>query len=278
MAAAFTTKLAMIAPPEDDDAAPIAQSVSELVAQRRRSPSRGSFIASVQSLRQASTRDLLHRLRSIEDPLAFWVLHLELDKRDVPPCLRWPRRDETPQLVFLSWLADVYWLARRYPDHVPLYSRWKGLFVHKPASCQWHKTAIWVFKLRHSASYLHAKGLGLSDEQRQPLMTMVSNAMRGDRDVIKRLPQLRDRIREHAADNRDKSGRVTTEDITERRVELLRLFLLAGRNRTRTAEYVELLGGQKISRQSVTRQLEAIEAATRLRLLKSASHARLSPL
>lgn len=109
-------------------------------------------------------------------------------------------------------------------------------------------------------------------------MTMVSNAMRGDRDVIKRLPQLRDRIREHAADNQDKSGRVSLGSITERRVELLRLFLLAGRNRTRTAEYVELLGGQKISRQTVTRQLEAIEAATRMRLLKSGSHARLSPL
>lgn len=102
-------------------------------------------------------------------------------------------------------------------------------------------------------------------------MTMVSNSMRGDRDVIKRLPQLRDRIRVHASANRDKSGRVGTEEITERRVELLRLFLLAGRNRSRTAEYVKVLTGQKISRQAVTRHLEAIEAATRMRLLKSGS-------
>lgn len=263
------TKLVMHVEADHDDASRHCLSVPELVARRRGTSLAAPFIRSVEGIRQATTRDLLRRLQQVEDPLTIWVLHLELDKRDVPPCLRWPRRDETLQVVFLSWLADVYWLARRYPDHEPFYTRWRGLFKRKPAADDWHKTAIWVFRSGHSASYYHAKGLGLSERQRQPLMTMVSNAMRGDRDVLKRLPQLRERIWLHAEANRDRSGQYSPAEVAERRTEYLRLFLLASRNRTRTAEYFEVLHGSRISRQALTRQLEAIEAATGLRLLKS---------
>lgn len=264
-------KLAMTAEADHDDTWRHCLSVPELVARRRHTPLAAPFIRSVEGIRQANTSNLLRNLQSVEDPLTSWVLHLELDKRDVPPCIRWPRRDETPQMVYLTWLADVYWLARRYPDHQPLYTRWRGLFDRKPASDSWHKTAIWVFRSGHSAGYYHSKGLGLTDRHKQELMTMSSNATRGDREMIKRLPQLRNRIWMHASENRDRAGRFSTDEITDRRVELLRVFLLARRNRTRAARYLELLHGQRISRQALTRQLEAIEVATKISLLKSGS-------
>jgi hypothetical protein len=198
-----------------------------------------------------------------------WTLHLELDRREVPPCLRWPKRDDTPQMLFITWLADALWLAKRKPGHVPFYSRWRWFFKHRPAGEQWHKTALWVYRSGHGVGHYHSRGLGLDDTDKQSLMTMVSNRMRGDREILKRLPELRDQIWLAATSTPDRSGRVTARDTADRRTELLRLFLLAGRNLTLAVHYLNLLTGEVLSRQTLTRQIERVEMATRLRLLQS---------
>jgi hypothetical protein len=243
------------------------RSVPDLVAARKSSGQADAFVEAVQSLRAQDTRALRQRLATVEDSLLLWVLHLELDKRGVPPCLRGPRRDESPQLLFVTWLADVYHLAKRNPAHRPYYTRWRGLFENAVASDRWHSVAIWVYRAGHAVGHYHAKGLGLSDADRQPLVTMPTDPMRRNAETLKRLPAIRDRLWLHASQHRDRSGTYTTDQIADRRVELLRVFLLAGRSLTRACDYYRLLWGKSLSRQALTRQLEAIELATGMRTL-----------
>lgn len=244
-------------------------SIPELVA-RRKCGDRDAFKIAVGEARSDSIKGLIRRLTTVEDALMLWVLHLELDHRDVPPCLRGVKRDETPQVLFVTWLADIYWVTKRHRDHVPRYERWRGLFENKPATERWHRVAIWVYRSgRSTPSHYHTRGLGLTEAQRQPLMTLISNAMRGDRRVLGELPKLRDEIWLYVGRHPDRSGKFTSTQIADRRAEILRLFLLSGRNKTRAAEYYRLLTGQSLSRQTLTRHLEGIELATKLRSLCS---------
>jgi hypothetical protein len=163
----------------------------------------------------------------------------------------------------------VLWLCKRKPHHRPLYERWSGLFKHGPGSTQWHRTAHWVYGQGHRAGYYYAKGLGLDDRDRQPMRTMLSARMRADRETLRRLPDLRERIWLHATRRPDRAGKVTASEIADRRTEMLRLFLLSDRNRALAATYYGLLYGKAISRQALSRQLEAVEEATGLKSLKS---------
>lgn len=50
---------------------------------------------------------------------------------------------------------------------------------------------------------------------------------------------------------------------------LLRVYLLSGRNQATTVRYVEQLTSDRMSRQALAKQLDAITRATGLRLLDS---------
>jgi hypothetical protein len=221
-------------------------------------------------MRQQSTGELLRRVETTQDALMLWAIHRALDGRDVPPCLRWPRRDESPQLLYVTWLADLQWFCRRNAFHEPAYTRWKGLFGNAVASDKWHNVAVWLYRQGHrEPSHYHSKAMGLSDAQRQPLMTLLSNKMRGDRRLLGQLPRFREAIWLRATAHPDPSGTQSAEAIADRRAGILRVFLLAGRSRTVAARYYGVRFGESISRQALTRHVEAIELATKLRLLRS---------
>mgnify|MGYP002073740100 CR=1 FL=1 len=221
------------------------KSILQLIEEKRGCPRAASFSEAVRGLPATATTSLIVHLGPTIDPLLLWARHLELDQRGIAPCLRWPQADDAaPQLAFVTWLADVHWLAKRWPTHATAYARWRNLFRYMPATEQWHRTARWVYR-PHKHHHYYAKGLGLSDEQRQPLMTMQTNAMRSDRNILKRLPDLRDAIRAYAEERPDKSSRRSPAELAERRARILRLYLLAGRSQVAAVRYLEQLTGER---------------------------------
>ena len=258
----------MPSPPEAGDGC--IKSVPDMLRQCNARGERGAFQQIVANMEDSTTRHLLQRVATVEDPLTFWALQLLLDARDIPPCLRLPKRDESDQLLFLTWLADVAWFVKRNPRHQTFYGRWQGLLRNGRRTEKWHKVAIWVYRAGHQGpSHYHSKGIGLSDVQRQPMMTMLSNASRSHRRILHRLPELGDQILLRCLENPDRAGRFSAEDVRDRRVKILQVFMLAGRNKTLAADYYRKATGQQLSRQALTRQLEAIEIATGLRSLSS---------
>jgi len=221
----------------------------------------------IAKLGDRSTQELIARIGSTTHPFALWLIHRELDRRDVPPCLRTPYRDESTEQIFITWLADVYWLAKRHPKHPVAYSRFRHLFISEPDSEQWHKTAIWVYRHgRGKSGHYFSRALALTDQMRQPLAMLVSHRMQGDRTLLRSLPKHREALLAHAVGHRDKSQAIKPVEVAERRTELLRLHLLSGRNRSTAAAWHHLLHGGNITRQAVAKQITAIQRITGLRL------------
>lgn len=245
-------------------------SVPNLLRQCDARGEREAFRRIVDGMAGSTTRHLLHRVATVEDPLTFWALQLLLDARDIPPCLRLPKRDESDQLLFLTWLADVAWFVKRNPLHRTFHKRWQNLLWYDRKTERWHQVAIWVYRQGRSCpSYFHSKGLGLSDDQRQPMMTLLSQSMKAHRRILQRLPELGDQILLRCLQHPDRSGRFSAEDVRDRRVKVLQVFMLAGRNKTLASDFYRKATGEQLSRQALTRHLEAIEVATGLRSLSS---------
>ena len=150
-------------------------------------------------------------------------------------------------------------------------NRWNRLFVAAPLSAVWHKTAHWAYGSKSAGCFgqghYFAKGLGLSDEQRQDLMTMPTSKMRANRRLIARLPEFKAAMLEHAQNHPDKSGAQTPERVSERRGQIMSGYLLSGRSKVKGCAYHAALYGESLSRQTYTRQLQAIEYSTGQRLL-----------
>ena len=244
-------------------------SVPQLIKHKKSTPLEqlAAFKSALKTLPNLSVQELLAKLAQIDDPLLLWAIHLRLDRLDIPPCLRWPKRTDTPQEAYVTSLADILWFTKRNPTHQPFFKRWSGLFTNQPGSNKWHAVAHWAYNSGQQAGHYHAMGLGLGDADRQPLMTMISKSMRKDRAVLQRLPALRDRIWLHAMEHPDRSRSHTPSEIADRRTTLLRMYLLAGKNQTLASRLHRCLTGKEISRQSIARHLEAIEVATGMRSL-----------
>jgi len=248
------------------------ETAAALIAAARAAGRAGYYKVAIVGLRGEPTPAILGRGSRTTDPLMLWILHVEMQRRGVPPCLRWQAPEDTRQQMFITFIADVLWLARGHPDHVTDHERWRKLFGYPTASEKWQRLARWLFvsgRCAQAGTHYYSKGLGLSDSQRQPLMMLLSNKMRGDRRLLNALPTYREALHRHALMHRDKSGKVAPSKIAERRAELLRLFILAGRRPTLAADFHLRLWGIRISRQALTRQITTIEIATGLRLRES---------
>ena len=247
------------------------ESTSWLVLEKRTEPALALFKSMAVTMQGDTAATLIARMQLTSDPLQLYLMHLMLDNRGVGPCLRWPARQDHPQFMYLNWLADVLWLAKRQPGHQPLYNRWNRLFVAAPLSAVWHKTAHWAYGSKSAGCFgqghYFAKGLGLSDEQRQDLMTMPTSKMRANRRLIARLPEFKAAMLEHAQNHPDKSGAQTPERVSERRGQIMSGYLLSGRSKVKGCAYHAALYGESLSRQTYTRQLQAIEYSTGQRLL-----------
>ena len=99
---------------------------------------------SMKDIPDQPTMTLARRLTTTEHALVFWRLHVELDMRNMPPCLRPRALCRPPQIAFLETLADFLWLANRHPGHKVAHQRLRGIFRYEPLSEQWHRAALWV--------------------------------------------------------------------------------------------------------------------------------------
>ncbi|MDD5334480.1 MAG: hypothetical protein PHS32_12130 [Rhodoferax sp.] len=239
-------------------------SIPRLSAQKKTSGDSSRFKKTMLALPDTDTPTLILRIATTTDALTLWALHATLDKREIAPCLRWPQNDSTPQMKFITWVADLLWFCRRNPDHHPKSKGYQRLLAEKPAAHAWHERAYWMFARlygRRSLAHITAVSLALTDTQRQALMTLPTSLMVTDRLELSpdRYEAKRERLCSYAVAHPDKSGTHRPEAVANRRVRLWRVHVLAGRSKTDTAKHWQLLTGQTITRQAVAKQLDTTE-------------------
>lgn len=244
-------------------------SIARLIAQKGASGDLERFKGKVRVLPTIDTQNLILRIATTEDPMTLWALHVHLDTRNVPPCLRWPANTRTPQAEFITWLADLLWLAKRNPDHQPKYQGWQRLFRDKTNSPGWLERAFWMYDrtVRRSVAYITAKGLALSDAQRQDLMTLPTAAMvKHRRELLhpEREESVRQCLLTHAMQHPDKRSKFTPEDTTHRRAAIRRTHILMGFRPTATAQTWQLLAGAPTTRQAISKQLAITDEVLRI--------------
>lgn len=243
-------------------------SIPQLIAEKRGGPDVAWLADNIRAMGKAEAHTLILRLATTSDPLGLWALHLELDRRGIPPCLRWPANTDTPQAVFITLLADLLWIARRNVGHVSRFRGWQGLFKHPAASPTWHAVAHRQFlfvSTRYGLAHWCSKGLALGDAQRKELMMLPTRSMVADRRQLnpELLANMRDRLLGHAIERPDRSGRLSPEAIASRRTRLWCVFVLAGRDHTATARHWRTLTGEALSRQAVAKQTAIVRGVLR---------------
>lgn len=242
-------------------------SIARLTAEKAASGASGEltrFKKALQALRTTKTETLILRIATTPDPLLLWALHGTLDKRGIAPCLRWPKNDSAPQMVFITWLADVHWLATHNPAHRAKFKSWQRLFTEAPNSAAWREKAYWIFVGmydRQNLSSYGARGLGLDAAQRQPLMMFPTAAMVKARLGLQpeQAAEIREQLYSYSMMHPDKSGERTPEAIAGRREGLWRVFILSGKSIAATAENWRLTTGEPLTRQAALKQVSTIK-------------------
>lgn len=229
-----------------------------------------AFRRNVKIMRTATTQTLVLRIATTADPLLLWAIHLVLDGRGVAPVLRWPANTSSPQEDYLTWLADIHWFVKRNPSHEPCFRGWKGLFKHEPVSDEWHATAYRQYLFvaaRYSVAHWCSKGLGLTETQRLPLLTLPTNKMQAERRQLApdKIASLRECLLSTAMERPDRSGQHSPEAIANRRIRMWQVFVLSGYNHTATATNWHLLTGESLSRQAISKQLVIVGETARKR-------------
>lgn len=211
------------------------------------------------SIPAQSIKHLLTRVNTADKPRVLWALHMELDARAIPPCVRPAQRIGTEQARFITVMADLLWIARRHPGHRPQLQRMRRVLNGEPDSLQWHRACLWAFQHCRGEPGLLARRLGLTDEQRQQTATMPArNEANRRRDLPDRLEEIREKLLTHALYNPGGARKQTPDELADRRKELLRLYLLLDRDRKATHEYLQRVEGVTTTVRAMTLQLEAI--------------------
>ena len=238
-------------------------SLPSLFADMRGRHDRNHIARVIKALPDAATGTLVVGLATTTEPITLWAIHCELDRRNVPPCIRWPANNDSPQTGYITFLADMLWFCKRHPGHTLEFRGWRGLFTNAPASPAWHATAhrqyLYVWS-RYSLSYYAAKGLMLSDADRIDLMTLPTKTMVAERRQLQptEFSAIRVKLLSHSAEHPDRSGVRSFEDVANRRAGLWRLFLLSGKSQANTVRNWKLLMGETITRQAVAKQLSIV--------------------
>lgn len=232
-------------------------SVPGLLTQPTSPDQRTSRRHAIKSIPAANGTTLVTRIATTDDPLVLWALHLHLDKRDVPPCIRWPANLQTPQAEFITFLADMLWLSKRLPaNHRAKFRGWRDLLAQEPASPAWHEHALRQFLFiakRGSLAHWCATGLSLSDDQRTDLMMMPTAPMRAARTGLRpaALADLERILTDWAYEHPDRSGTCSPREVARRRLLVWRLWVLSDRSPVLTAKRWSLLTGEWLTRQRI---------------------------
>lgn len=241
-------------------------SIARLIAEKNASRDLDRFKMGVLALKTTDTQTLILKIATCSDPLMLWAIHATLDGRGIAPALRWPANTSTEQMKFIGWLADLRWFAKRNPDHRPKFRGWVRLLTETPGSPAWLEMTYWIFTAmygRQNVTSRTARGLALTHDQRQHLMMLPTSRMVTARLELQptAFAETRQRLLSHAVESPDKSGTRTPEAIANRRAGLWRTHLLSEGGPTTTAENWRLLTGETVSRQAISRHLEAIKTA-----------------
>ncbi len=216
----------------------------------------------------------LVRMDTVEgSPIKAWALHRRLDALNVPPCLRPGRyRWETEQHRFIATLADLWWLNRHHRGHMVRDGRWRAVFdldpaqrIHdNPLAPTWHSAALWAYRHSRGAGHALAEALALTDGMRQQTLTMQTKRQAAQRrEHTQRSARIREALTRHAEAHPDKSGTLTPDHIASERADLIRIHIMLGRSPTATARYYSDVLGHPISRQALSRKLDAAGDAIR---------------
>lgn len=227
-------------------------------------PNQARAIASISG---QAIKHLLPSVETTEKPAVLWALHVALDAHGIPPCVRLPQTIGTPQAAFITTLADLLWIANRHPGHKPQLQRMRNV-LREPNTPQWHRAALWAYQHSRGEPGRLARSLALTNEQRSQTATMPTLAQANKRRTLRaRLDVIREQLLIHALDHPDGTRRQTPDDLADRRVRLLRLYLLLDRDRRATHDYLCRVEGVTTSVRAMTLQLEAIARITGSRQL-----------
>lgn len=242
-----------------DDLRTVSDLKREALEAQKTDPAGSVFLArALAGIKQQPTDTLMVRLQTVDHPLVAWALQCELDAREVPPCLRPRMPEHTRQVLFVQALADLRWLARRWPDHVTRFARMQGVFRYPIQDDRWHRAALWAYRQSKGMPYMLANRLCLTDRQRCETLTMPTKQQARDRrDLAAKLPLIESAVREWSTLKPDKAGRTNAATVAAKRAMLVRVYVLLGRNQTATVDYLRRGVGMTITRQTLVRQLDA---------------------
>ncbi|MDF3832156.1 hypothetical protein P3W85_04200 [Cupriavidus basilensis] len=138
----------------------------------------------------------------------------------------------------------------------------------------WHARVGNLWRQAHKLQvHKWAWNFGIDSDKSRELGYIICDETQKERKALRRKGHIaRDLILEAARAAPDKSRARTPEDVARRRFDLLRIHILAGRSGTRTARYVELVGGvgmvgpqgKPLTRQAIESQLRHVELLTGL--------------
>lgn len=252
----------------DDLSAPASpiHSVAYLLAQKKASGDLDRWKRVIAALPGLDSQTLILKVCAADDALTLWALHVHLDKRGVAPCLRWPGNTTTSQMRFITWAADLFWFARRNLGHSAKFQSWQRLLQDEPGSAQWLEKAYRIFAAmygRQNVSSYTARGLALAHEQRQPLMTLPTSRMVTARAELQptAFADITHRLLSRSMARRDKSGLRSPEAVANRRSRLWQVHVLSVKRPTETARNWTLLTSETITRQVISRHIDAIQTA-----------------
>ncbi|WP_296951804.1 hypothetical protein [uncultured Massilia sp.] len=243
----------------------VIKSIPQLLTERKTSAAAWAiFQAAATDIHTQESKTLVARIETTTDPLLLWQIHEELDRREVPPAFRWPVNQESTQIEYVTWLADIYWFTRRNPGHKPAYKNWQRWFAGVYET--WHmstvKAYLFAFKQGLGAAYF-SKGLLLSDRDRQDLMTIKTAGQIARLHPLKRHAEYLKAILDHARAKPDRSGSKTPEEVAKRRYAMWKLYLLADGSETAAARQYGNLYGEQVARQNLGKQVALAREAWR---------------
>lgn len=216
----------------------------------------------IASIPGQSIKHLLPSVETTEKPAVLWALHMALDAHGIPPCVRLPQTIDTPQAAFITTLADLLWISKRHPGHKPQLQRMRNV-LREPDTPQWHKAALWAYQHSRGEPGRLARSLALTDAQRSQTATMPTLAQANKRRALRaRLDVIREQLLTHALEHPDGTRRQTPDDLADKRMRLLRLYLLLDRDRAATHDYLRRVEGVTTCVRAMTLQLETIARIT----------------
>lgn len=217
-------------------------------------------------VRKMPTETLVNQLRwAYRDGkrVGAYLLNEELTRRGFPPCFRHLPDPTIGTLAerFDIFMADAQWIATRYPEQKPMFSRYGRLFL--PSA--FHATAQFIFYFGKTPAWKIVKGLALTEDQQWECHWLQSGPLATKRRFVQgRLPIVREELWQALFHGR-RGGQTEKECIAtiQRRRALWLCNAMANRRPQRTADLFEMMTGEKIGRNVVAKQLEKIRRDVR---------------